>query len=159
MTHITCRLTAKNRDQLRNPTLGNRVWTAFTFTPAVWQLWVNEYATLCCAIEETARTRPANETYVHVAEDSFTARKQKLNDRHWRHNGTRWIFGGKLWLRGRFCDQTPVDRSAQTVPSVHLLLCDTVAGTVALIGPTPPRRPTSLAIRRQCHPSHVRSLW
>ena len=26
MTHITGRLTAKNRDQLRNPTLGNRVW-------------------------------------------------------------------------------------------------------------------------------------
>ena len=23
MTHITCRLTAKNRDQLRNPTIGN----------------------------------------------------------------------------------------------------------------------------------------
>ena len=29
MTHITCRLTAKHRDQLRNPT--NRVWAAFTF--------------------------------------------------------------------------------------------------------------------------------
>jgi len=29
MTHITCRLTAKNRDQLRNPTLGNLVWAAF----------------------------------------------------------------------------------------------------------------------------------
>ena len=28
---ITCRLTAKNRDQLRNPTLGNRVWASFTF--------------------------------------------------------------------------------------------------------------------------------
>ena len=28
MTHVTCRLTAKNRDQLRNPTLGNRVWAA-----------------------------------------------------------------------------------------------------------------------------------
>jgi len=27
MTHITCRLTAKNRDQLWNPTLGNRVWS------------------------------------------------------------------------------------------------------------------------------------
>ena len=26
MTHVTCRLTAKNRDQLQNPTLGNRVW-------------------------------------------------------------------------------------------------------------------------------------
>ena len=32
MTRITRRLTAKNRDQLRNPTLGNRVWATFTFT-------------------------------------------------------------------------------------------------------------------------------
>ena len=31
MTHVTCRLTAKNRDQLRYPTLGNLVWAAFTF--------------------------------------------------------------------------------------------------------------------------------
>ena len=31
MTHITCRLTAKNRDQLRNTTLGNRVWAPFIF--------------------------------------------------------------------------------------------------------------------------------
>ena len=31
MIHVTCRLTAKNRDQLRNPTLGNRVWASFTF--------------------------------------------------------------------------------------------------------------------------------
>jgi len=29
MTHVTCRLTAKNRDRLRNPTLGNRVWATF----------------------------------------------------------------------------------------------------------------------------------
>ena len=29
---VTCRLTAKNQDQLRNPTLGNRVWATFTFT-------------------------------------------------------------------------------------------------------------------------------
>ena len=29
MIYVTCRLTAKNRDQLRNPTLGNRVWAAF----------------------------------------------------------------------------------------------------------------------------------
>ena len=28
---VTCRLTAKNWDQLRNPTLGNRVWASFTF--------------------------------------------------------------------------------------------------------------------------------
>jgi len=31
MTHVTCRLTAKNRDQLRNPALGNRVWATFIF--------------------------------------------------------------------------------------------------------------------------------
>ena len=31
MTHITCRLTAKNRDQLRNLTLSDRVWATFTF--------------------------------------------------------------------------------------------------------------------------------
>ena len=31
MTHVTRRLTAKNRDQLRNPTLGNGVWATFMF--------------------------------------------------------------------------------------------------------------------------------
>jgi len=30
MTYVTYRLTAKNRDQLRNPTLGNRVWATFS---------------------------------------------------------------------------------------------------------------------------------
>jgi len=30
MTHVTCMLTAKNRDQLRNPTLGNRLWATLT---------------------------------------------------------------------------------------------------------------------------------
>ena len=29
MTHVTCRLTADNRDQLRNPMLGNQVWASF----------------------------------------------------------------------------------------------------------------------------------
>ena len=31
MTHVTSRLTTKNRDQLRNPTFGNRVLATFTF--------------------------------------------------------------------------------------------------------------------------------
>jgi len=37
MTHVTCRLrlTAKNRDQLPNPTLGNRVWATLCFTAAI----------------------------------------------------------------------------------------------------------------------------
>ena len=29
MTHVTCRQIPKNRDQLLNPTLGNRVWVTF----------------------------------------------------------------------------------------------------------------------------------
>jgi len=33
MTHINCRLTAKNRDQLQNPMLGNRVWATFFSYP------------------------------------------------------------------------------------------------------------------------------
>jgi len=32
MTHVTCRLTAKHRDQLWKPTLGNRVRATFTFS-------------------------------------------------------------------------------------------------------------------------------
>jgi len=32
MTHVACRLTAKNRDQFRNPTLGNRVWATLLVT-------------------------------------------------------------------------------------------------------------------------------
>jgi len=31
MTHVTCRLTVKNLDQLWSPTLSNPVWAAFTF--------------------------------------------------------------------------------------------------------------------------------
>ena len=34
MIHATCRLTAKNWDQLRNPTLGSWVWATFTFLRA-----------------------------------------------------------------------------------------------------------------------------
>jgi len=31
LTHVTCRLTAKNRDQLQNPALDNRVWATFFY--------------------------------------------------------------------------------------------------------------------------------
>ena len=37
ITHVTCRLTANNRDQLRNHTLGNRVWATFTFIIIIMQ--------------------------------------------------------------------------------------------------------------------------
>jgi len=37
MSHVTCRLTAKKRDQLRNPTLGNQVWA--TLAMSWWWWW------------------------------------------------------------------------------------------------------------------------
>jgi len=44
MTHITCRLTAKNGDQLRNPTLDNRVRATFFYIPGhhIHQLTITE---------------------------------------------------------------------------------------------------------------------
>jgi len=49
MTHVTCRLTAENRDQLRNPTLGNRVWaTVFT----VFELYVVNVVIRCRPTDE-----------------------------------------------------------------------------------------------------------
>ena len=54
MTHVTCRLTAKNRDQLRNPTLGNRVWATSTFLYLIWSriptaavLWTRPLVSIC----------------------------------------------------------------------------------------------------------------
>ena len=42
-THVTCRLTAKNWDQLRNQTLGNPVWTLLFFISTN----VDSYQTRC----------------------------------------------------------------------------------------------------------------
>ena len=48
MTHVTCRLTAKNRDQLRNPTLGNGVWSmGYTFT---FFIMTTEHSLVCVKI-------------------------------------------------------------------------------------------------------------
>ena len=55
MIHVTCRLTAKNRDQLRNPTLGNRVWATFLTYNNPWRqilhlkLFMSQWNT-CCGI-------------------------------------------------------------------------------------------------------------
>ena len=53
MTHVTCRLTAKNRDQLRNHKLSNRVWSNFTFfaLPTV-HTGVREPQFSLCAVNE-----------------------------------------------------------------------------------------------------------
>ena len=53
MTLATCWLTAKNRDQLRNRTLGNRVWATFTSTFKIMQssvLLSAERYPKCCKV-------------------------------------------------------------------------------------------------------------
>ena len=46
MTHVTCRLTAKNRDPLRNHTLGYRAWATFTYLFALETIGVASYGAL-----------------------------------------------------------------------------------------------------------------
>jgi len=62
MTHLICRLTAKSWDQLRNPTLGSRVWATFTFSARYAYIfrvtevtWVWLY--VCVAVECSAGRR------------------------------------------------------------------------------------------------------
>ena len=63
MTHVTCRLTAKNRDQLRNPTLGNRVWATFAFL-----LLHNSAVPLCaCWARERALRKRLNRSRYRLA--------------------------------------------------------------------------------------------
>ena len=52
MTHVTCRLTAKYRDQLRNPTLGNRVW-ATVFYKLCWLFDDNLFSDCNCDVRGT----------------------------------------------------------------------------------------------------------
>ena len=53
MTHVTCRLTAKNQDQLRNPTLGNRLWATSTLFTEGWALNVTTATLDRCSHGET----------------------------------------------------------------------------------------------------------
>ena len=70
MTHVTCRLTAKNRDQLRNPTLGNRVWDTFFISNQKLKKHPGHDAS--CAWHNTVATSSRDPSYKHK---SFTQQK------------------------------------------------------------------------------------
>ena len=85
MTHVTCKMTAKNRDQLRNPTLGIRVWAPFTFFILYCQHTIpsththtmctrilgqeTEEASKLCAIVSTRQTVGAHPFLAHARHD------------------------------------------------------------------------------------------
>jgi len=62
MTHVTCRLTAKDGDQLRNPTLGNRVWATFIMRVRLYRNGSSTSGRVC-----NCRTRPFRAAMSHVA--------------------------------------------------------------------------------------------
>jgi len=92
MTHVTCRLTAKNRNQLRNPTLGNRVRATFTFTlyhdvPSSQTLSLSSWrrvADLCyCTAVNYRQRRPRSDTAVSTAADRTSTLPQALTSTRW----------------------------------------------------------------------------
>ena len=55
MTHVTCRLTANNRYQLWDPTLGNGAWATFTFFSEKLRVRVGFGVTGCRGVSVTVR--------------------------------------------------------------------------------------------------------
>ena len=84
MTHVTCRSTAKNRDQLRNPTLGNRVWATFTSACV--------YCS-CCVATTSSQCRGATSSASAASSSSLAGERAQAPDRGldqcWRHSSTR----------------------------------------------------------------------
>ena len=91
MTDVTCRLTAKNRDQLRNPTLGNRVWASFTFlyreinavSPLPWRR--------CCRNLTVTSSRDSDCSASTVDRPAFWNIYQQLDNRLLRKVSFGWI--------------------------------------------------------------------
>jgi len=64
MTRVTCRLTAKNRDQHRNSALGNRVWATFTFLKNFIKLFTFGNIFYVVADERRANNDSLRDTYL-----------------------------------------------------------------------------------------------
>jgi len=91
MTHVAGRLTAKNRDQLRNPTLGNRVWATFTF------LWYQWPTSLLNARVEWARSACGGRLCLDAMAAAVLVRERNATQS--RRNYSVWgQAGGTLYL-------------------------------------------------------------
>ena len=92
MIYVTCRQTAKNRDQLRNPTLGNRVWATFTFLlrPRCRKAeYCDARVCLSASISPELRARPIFANFAHVTRGCGSVLR-------WRRCDTLCISG--LWI-------------------------------------------------------------
>ena len=82
MTLVACRLTAKNRDQLRNPTLRNQVRANFTFS-CLCQVYLVDYGLAYRYVFDDGRRTEYKEDprRVHDGTIEFTSRDAHLGVR------------------------------------------------------------------------------
>ena len=124
MTHVTCRLTANNRDQLRNPTLGNRVRATFTFFTSNFCNWQPFFRCALCEAysasadllaefkgrtKEEYRVGNGSNTGEATRVDGKGTEEEKKGDQHPSHARSPPTF--QPWLRicsyyGRCSDTT-----------------------------------------------------
>ena len=96
---VTCRLTAKNRDQLRNPTLGNRVWARFTF-------FICAHTVDCCGCMSVPLQRVTSlRRRVQANAAAASYRLRRVVDAGGRRD---WASASCEECRGRRCERTQV---------------------------------------------------
>ena len=91
MTHVTCRLTAKNWDQLRNPILGNRVWATFTFFTVM--IYPSSGMSLICQCV-AAKYHCTIRIITALNNNAITSYKLPLTQYQWRRQD--FVTGGEV---------------------------------------------------------------
>jgi len=91
MTHVNCMLTAKNRDQLRNPILGNRVWATFTFFTVM--IYPSSGMSLICQCV-AAKYHCTIRIITALNNNAITSYKLPLTQYQWRRQD--FVTGGEV---------------------------------------------------------------
>jgi len=127
MIHVTCRLTAKNRDQLRNPALGNRVWATFTFFVYICTLCTPRRRSVVKVPWNARNGVPALCDYWPIAFLHFQFRKKRIG----RRNATKRVV--KTTLSYQWCCCVKWPKWTACVIFVRICLCDTFVIIIIII--------------------------
>ena len=127
MTHVTCRLTAKNRDQLRNPTLGNRVRATFTFFTATELLQNNINPGTLAQINKSQRQLNTE------VDDGIVDAGDAVDSAIWRHrHAARWR-RHVHWIKQLRVSIVAVDCPRQLQTILQLCLTHTAFSALMLL--------------------------
>jgi len=111
MTHVICRLTAKNRDQPRNPTIGNRVWATFTFLLLIIvDYWQRTTKNCICRSFVNKRTQAKFKKNGKISQQTFDLYREKSA---FRADRSDRLTSGHVSRWQRFCP-CPVCRLLRT---------------------------------------------